>query len=376
MRVLLVRPTASGGLAAHVDQELALLEAAGHRVAEAPVRIRERPSPRHDAATVATLRRLLRRWAEPVAVHAHGLRAGALAALAVPRRGGHRLVVTLHNRTIGSRAARLVGAALLRLLTRRADVVLAVSPDLAVQARSAGARDVRHAVVPAPARAGVAGVTGAPFGPPRDAVSPGTSERTAAPDTPHARAVAETSPTRPDGERRGPLTALVIARLALQKGLDDLLDAAARLRGASVRILVAGDGPLHDELAARIAAEDLPVELLGRRQDVPDLLAGADLVLSAARWEGQPVALQEALGAGRAIIATDAGGTRWVTGTAAHLVPVGDPAALAEAVLALRDPLERGRCEAASRRRARELPSAEDLLAQLEEVLAPAPRRW
>ncbi|MFC0002476.1 glycosyl transferase, partial [Brachybacterium conglomeratum] len=72
MRVLLVRPTASGGLAAHVDQELALLESAGRRVAEAPVRIRERPSPRHDAATVTALRRIVRGAGEPVAVHAHG----------------------------------------------------------------------------------------------------------------------------------------------------------------------------------------------------------------------------------------------------------------------------------------------------------------
>ena len=104
----------------------------------------------------------------------------------------------------------------------------------------------------------------------------------------------------------------------------------------TIRILVAGDGPLERELAARITAEDLPVDLLGRRQDVPDLLRRADLVLSAARWEGQPVALQEALLAGRAIVATDAGGTRWVTGTAAHLVPVGDAEALAAAVRTLR----------------------------------------
>ena len=64
MRVLLVRPTASGGLAAHVDQELALLESTGRRVAEAPVRIRERPSPRHDAATVTALRRIVRGGAD------------------------------------------------------------------------------------------------------------------------------------------------------------------------------------------------------------------------------------------------------------------------------------------------------------------------
>lgn len=351
MRVLLVRPTASGGLAAHVDQELALLESAGRRVAEAPVRIRERPSPRHDAATVTALRRIVRGAGEPVAVHAHGLRAGALAALAVPRRGGHRLVVTLHNRTVGGVPARAIGAALLRLLARRADTVLAVSPDLAEDARRAGARDVRHAVIPAPRRPEEVGEersasagSGA-----REATGSGTTEA---------------------------LTALVIARLAPQKGLHDLLDAAALLRGEGVRILVAGDGPLERELTARITAEHLPVDLLGRRQDVPDLLRRADLVLSAARWEGQPVALQEALLAGRAIVATDAGGTRWVTGTAAHLVPVGDAEALAAAVRTLRAPLARRRAETASRRRARELPRAEDLLAQLEEILAPAPRRW
>jgi glycosyltransferase involved in cell wall biosynthesis len=321
-------------------------------VAEAPVRIRERPSPRDDAATVATLRRLVRGAGEPVAVHAHGLRAGALAALAVPRRGGHRLVVTLHNRTVGGGAARAVGAALLRVLARRADIVLAVSPDLADDARRAGAREVRHAVVPAPARERTHGDPG-----------PAT-----APADPEAAAQ--------DGGGDAVLTALVIARLAPQKGLHDLLDAAAALRGEGVRILVAGDGPLREELAARVRAEQLPVELLGRREDVPDLLRRADLVLSAARWEGQPVGLQEALRAGRAIIATDAGGTRWVIGTAAHLVPVGDPAALAAAVRRLRDPLERSRAEAASRRRARGLPRAEDLLAQLDEVLAPVAGRW
>ena len=334
MRVLLVRPTASGGLAAHVDQELALLESAGRRVAEAPVRIRERPSPRHDAATVTALRRIVRGAGEPVAVHAHGLRAGALA---VPRRGGHRLVVTLHNRTVGGVPARAIGAALLRLLARRADTVLAVSPDLAEDARRAGARDVRHAVIPAPRRPEEVGEE-------RSASAGSGAREATGPGTPVA------------------LVALVIARLAPQKGLHDLLDA--------------GDGPLERDLAARISAEDLPVDLLGRRQDVPDLLRRADLVLSAARWEGQPVALQEALLAGRAIVATDAGGTRWVTGTAAHLVPVGDAEALAAAVSTLRAPLARRRAETASRRRARELPRAEDLLAQLEEILAPAPRRW
>lgn len=349
MRVLLVRPAASGGLAAHVDHEHALLAAAGHDVAEAPVRIGPRPRPGADLGTVRTLRRLLVTAPGPLTLHAHGLRAGALAALARPRRHGHRLVVTLHNRTVGGTAARALGALLLRVLARGADTVLAVSPDLADAARRAGARDVRHAVIPAPAGPGEI---------------PDTPDMSDTPDTPGAEGSA-------DGSDALPLEVLVLARLAPQKGLHDLLDAAALLPPGTARIRVAGDGPLREELEARIAAEHLPVRLLGRREDVPALLAAADLQVSAARWEGQPVSLQEGLRAGRAIVATDAGGTRWVTGEAARLVPVGDPAALAAAILALTDPAVRSAAEAASRRRAAALPTDRDLLAQLLEMLAP-----
>ncbi|HJG50895.1 MAG TPA: glycosyltransferase, partial [Brachybacterium faecium] len=261
MSILLVRPAASGGLAAHVDHELALLRAAGRDVAEAPVRIQERPHPLADLRTLRTLRAAARAATPPVTLHAHGLRAGALAALALIGRRRERLVVTLHNRTVGSRATRTVGALLLRILAGRADAVLAVSPDLAETARRAGARDVRHAVIPAPGTAPESSAEPAP----EPAPDP-------APPTAHA------------AER---LEILVIARLAPQKGLHDLLDVAGALRRqAPVRIRVAGDGPLHEELAARIRAERLPVELLGRRSDVPALLAAADLLVSTAHWEG------------------------------------------------------------------------------------------
>ncbi|WP_394214782.1 glycosyltransferase [Brachybacterium vulturis] len=356
MRILLVRPAASGGLAAHVDHELALLTAAGREVAEAQVRIGERPRLAGDLRTVRTLRAAMDGSPSPVTVHAHGLRAGALSALAVRGRRGRRLVVTLHNRTVGPRATRAIGAGLLRIVARSADTVLAVSPDLAEAARRAGAREVRHAVIPAP-----------------EPVAPGDRSGSDASEEPVPAAPSR----RDDPPRAGRLEILVIARLAPQKGLDDLLDVAALLRdGAPTRIRIAGDGPLHQALAARIRAEHLPVELLGRRSDVPALLAAADLVVSAAQWEGQPVSLQEALRAGRAIVATDAGGTRWVTGEAAELVPVGDVPALAAAITALADPAAREAAEAASRRRARDLPTAEDLLAQLDEVLAAGPHHW
>ena len=371
MSILLVRPAASGGLAAHVDHELALLRAAGRDVAEAPVRIQERPHSLADLRTLRTLRAAARAATPPVTLHAHGLRAGALAALALIGRRRERLVVTLHNRTVGSRATRTVGALLLRILAGRADAVLAVSPDLAEMARRAGARDVRHAVIPAPEPA----VSPAPV----DTGAPVPESSAAAPAEPAIEpavaSAAEPAPPAPHDPER--LEILVIARLAPQKGLHDLLDVAGALRRqAPVRIRVAGDGPLHEELAARIRAEDLPVELLGRRSDVPALLAAADLLVSTAHWEGQPVSLQEALRSGIAIVATDAGGTRWVTGDAAHLVPVGDVRALAAAITALRETGTRHAAAAASRRRARELPTAQDLLAQLDEVLAADPRGW
>ncbi|MDO5661949.1 MAG: glycosyltransferase [Brachybacterium sp.] len=348
--LLLVRPTATGGLSAHVDQERDALRALGIDVREADVEIRPRPHLGADLRTVRTLRRALRRpgtGSAPVAVHAHGLRAGALTAIARGRASPPRLVVTLHNRIDGSLPVRAIGALLLRILARRADVVLAVSPDLAEAARRAGARDVRHAIIPATPG-------------PSDLSLRTTGDQTAAGDTEI-------------------LEVLVVARLAAQKGLPTLLDAAAEVERCApgrVRIRIAGEGPLREEITRRILRESLPVQLLGRRADVPALLETADVVVSAADWEGQPVGLQEALHAGRAIIATDAGGTRWVTADAATLVPVGDADALARQILAHRDPRRRRTAETASRRRAAELPDARDMTDQLRAVLPPHPRDW
>jgi len=66
--------------------------------------------------------------------------------------------------------------------------------------------------------------------------------------------------------------------------------------------------------------------------DIPELLAAADVAVSAAVWEGQPIWLQEALAAGCPIVATDVGGTAAVVGDAAVLTPPGDAGALAAAV--------------------------------------------
>lgn len=338
MSVLLVRPRATGGLAAHVDHEREVLEAAGIGVHEADVDIRERPDPRHDLAAMRALRRSVADCAAET-VHAHGLRAGALSALALPTAGA-RLVVTLHNIPVGSPVVRAVGAVLLRILARRADTVLAVSPDLADRARRAGARDVRPAIIPAPGAPGQA--------PPR--------------------------PVFAAGQR---LEILTVARLAPQKDLDMLLDAVAILqtRRVPVRVRIAGEGPLRAHLTRRIADEAAPVELLGHRTDLPALIAQSDLAVSSARWEGQPVAIQELLRAGIPLVATDAGGTRWVTAEAARLVPVGDAEALADVIQEHTDPSVLDAAAAASIQRGKQLPTAHDMAVQLLDVLSCAPRR-
>lgn len=375
-RVLLVVPTATGGLAAHVRMEEQVLGQAGVPVARAAVDIGARPSLRQDVRSVHALRHVFRapRDDRPVTVHAHGLRAGGLAALARGTRGrrqhGVRLVVTLHNRIAGSAATRAVGRLLLRRIAACADVVLTVSPDLAAQVREVTPRSRRPAATAARAGRALGSVGRTPV----------RIEHAVVPAPPDPRGLpGATGPRREDrpGPPAGPgdpMEILVVARLAPQKGLDVLLDAVGRSAGTGparhrIHVTVAGDGPEHDALQRRITEDRLPVTLLGASDQVPALLARADLVVSAARWEGQPVFLQEALRAGRAIVATDVGGTALVTGQAAVLVPAEDPGALAAAIDRMQDRARREAARRASRARARRLPGPHALRDQLQDVL-------
>ena len=97
------------------------------------------------------------------------------------------------------------------------------------------------------------------------------------------------------------------------------------------------------------------------------LLTLADVVVSTSSWEGQPLNLQEALRAGRPIVATDVGGTGEVTGAAALLVPYGDAEALADRIAdVLTDTDLAARLAQQARQRAGELPSRADTLQQVQ----------
>jgi len=130
-----------------------------------------------------------------------------------------------------------------------------------------------------------------------------------------------------------------IGRLSEQKGHRHLLDAAARVlpRRKDTRFLIVGDGdqmgPLRQQADTLGIASS--VVFAGHRPDVPALLGALDVFCISSTYEGTPLALFEAMAAGKAIVSTAVDGCREVLedGVTGLLVPPRDPDALAAALL-------------------------------------------
>ncbi len=192
---------------------------------------------------------------------------------------------------------------------------------------------------------------------------------------PFAESIDAASVRREVGVRKaGPVLA-VVARLLPQKDHRNLLEALARLkeRGLEVSCLVAGDGPLREELEKLALERKLgdTVRFLGERRDVPRLLLASDLVVLSSAHEGMPLAVLEGMAAGKPAVVTDVGGNAEVVrnGETGFVVPPSDPAALANAIeKLLRAPDVARAMGAAGRERVRREFSVATMVRRNEEI--------
>lgn len=352
--------SAEGGMAQHVGQVCEVLSGHHHVIAIAgpqvhipagvthiPMTARARPG----MSWFLAMNKLRAVAGNADIVHAHGLRAGFMAALALrARRLKHvPLIITLHSlpptRGVAGKASDLQWA----IARRRTSAVLAVSRAIA---QWAGVRfDQGHE---------------------SEKQSRIFAQRALIPVAPPQAQQNYDDPSKKlDLAKFGldetwPLV-LTVARLAPQKGIEFLLQAARRLRLTSPQVqwVVVGEGPL-ESLAAQAPDN---VYFVGRSDIVAQWMRAADMVVNTSSSEGQPVVVQEALHLGCVIIATDVGGTSEVTQDAALLVPYGDESALVHAIeQVLHEETVGPKLQEQAIRRAKTLPTEVDLQQQLSSM--------
>jgi glycosyltransferase involved in cell wall biosynthesis len=155
---------------------------------------------------------------------------------------------------------------------------------------------------------------------------------------PAARAVLE----QRFGVPSGPIVVAMVARLHPMKDHAMLVDAVAgaRAAGADLHLLLVGTGldnppqPLADRIAQQLPRSH--VTLIGERTDVADWLPGVDIVALSSAWgEAFPNILGEAMACGVPCVTTDVGDSAWILGDSGRVVPPGDVAAMAQALVQL-----------------------------------------
>lgn len=166
-----------------------------------------------------------------------------------------------------------------------------------------------------------------------------------------------------------------VGRLEEQKGHVYLLEALAQIQQAipDAALVLAGDGRRREDLERR--ARELGVaervRFLGTRRDLPLIYRALDLFVQPSLWEGLPLALLKAMGAGLPVLATRVSGVREVVddGVNGRLVEPKDPEALARVITELyRQPEARARLGAAAHLTIRDNYSLEAMLARLERL--------
>lgn len=185
------------------------------------------------------------------------------------------------------------------------------------------------------------------------------------------------------------LVLISVGNLSEEKGHGTLLEVSGALvrDGLDNRLLIVGDGPLRQALEEQARQPELAgrVHFLGRRSDVPRLLAAADIFVLSSKTEGMPGVLVEAGFAGLPSVAFAVGGVAEVVehGITGLLAPPGDLTGFASALADLhQDHDARARMGSAARQRCRDLFDIRQVAQQYEELflnilgVSPKDREW
>ncbi|WP_426573130.1 glycosyltransferase family 4 protein [Aquihabitans sp. McL0605] len=276
--------------------------------------------PLDDARAVRELTQVLAAQRAAV-VQTHSSKAGVVGRLAARRAGVAHLVHTVHGWSFNDSQAAPVALGyrtIERWLAKRTDVLIVVtSADRELGLRHGIGRPDQYEII----RSGIA------LGPDAGAEPDGGAAR---------RALRQELGWAPSDQ-----VVISVGRLEAQKDPITMVEALAiaRRSAPALRLALVGSGALDADVRATTARLGLDgaVDLLGLRDDVPQLLSASDLFALSSRWEGLPRAALEAMRAGLPVAATDTGGIREVVvdGDTGLLVPIGDAAALGAALVAL-----------------------------------------
>ena len=282
--------------------------------------LRREVNPVLDPIALSSLVRVFRRGKYDV-VHTHSSKAGILARLAARMARVPVVVHTVHGWGFHERQRPLVRHAyvlLERWCAGFTDALITVTPRDAERGLSLGiGREDLYTTIRS-------GIDVARFGSPERSREAVRTELGLAADAP---------------------VVVSVMRLSPQKAPLDLLEATALLvrEVPAARIVIVGDGRLRQDVEARSRALGLDdrVTLTGLRQDVPELLAAADVLALCSLWEGLARVIPQAMAAGLPVVATaiDGSAEAVTDGETGILVPPDDPATLAAALsTVLRNP--------------------------------------
>ena len=288
---------------------------------------------------------LMARYQQRVTVHprsAVGVNVRAAQALARDMRAAHADVAHLHGLQTGGLYAAI--AARLAGIRRTVMAVHASEEDNVFTSRRRRCA-IRHAAEPASLRMTSASYCVSAFGSAKPFIARSARHFLGhipngipLPDSPVDAAAVRTALGVPADR----VVALFSARLTVDKGILDLVDACDLLNSAvreRLTVLIAGDGPHREQLERRVSESGLNglIRLLGWRTDTEQLLAACDFFVLPSLHENQSYSILEAMAAGKAVISTLAGGTPEIVvdGVTGLLVPPCDPASLGAAIASL-----------------------------------------